>query len=385
MSLFNDGTLTQDQLIIQEMAHDFAEKELRPISAQLDEEDRFPMDVYKKACKMGISMLEMPTEYGGAGANALTGALVAEEMSWGDAGFGSSLGAHGIGMKPLLLAGTKEQRGHFAEIANAGGISAFSLTEPDAGSDVSAIKTSAKLVGDEYIINGRKCFCTNAEFADIFTVFATVDKSLGVKGITAFTVDRDTPGLSVGKAEQKMGQRSSITSDVVFEDMKIPVKNRIGEEGQGFAIAMKTLDGGRANASAGAVGLGRAAIEHCVRYSQERHTMGKPIGKHQGLRFILADMATSLEAARQLAWYACRLLDSGSARASEVGAMSKCFSSDAVMQITTNAIQIFGGYGYSREYPVEKLFRDAKLNQIIEGTNQIQRIVIGSALKNTYK
>lgn len=382
--VFNDGTLTSEQIEIQEMVRDFALKELRPIAVQCDIEQRFPMEAFQKAVVMGIPMLEMPPEYGGAGVSYLTSALVAEELSWGEPGFGSSIGAHGIGMKPLLFAGTEDQRRHFADIVSSGGISALALTEPDAGSDVANIKTIAARVGDEYIINGRKCFCTNAEFAELFTVFASVDLARGFKGITAFTVDRNTPGLSVGKSESKMGQRSSISSDVIFQDMKIPVKNRIGEEGQGFLLGMKTLDCGRANAAAGAVGLARAAMEYCVKYANERTTMGKPIIKHQGLQFMLADMAIMIESSRQLAWYASRLLDTGSPYASAAGAMAKCHATDCTMKLTTDAIQVFGGYGYSQEYPVEKLFRDAKLLQIVEGTNQIQRMVVWQSLNNIY-
>lgn len=376
----NDGTLTTEQLDLQEMVHDFMEREMLPIAAECDLNGRFPMEVWKKACDMGLATLTMPEEYGGGGVSFMTEAIVCEEYGWGDAGFAGTIGAHGLGMKPLLIAGTKEQCGHFAEIANAGGLSAFTLTEPDAGSDAGAITTTARRVGDEYIINGRKCFATNAEYADIFTVFATVDRSLGLKGITAFTVDRDTPGLVVGKHEDKLGQRSSVTNDVSYEEMRIPVKNRIGEEGQGFGIGMKTLNIGRATCASAAAGLGRAALEHCVKYAQERVTMGKPIIKHQMVQAMLADMASMVEASRQFGWYAARLLDVDSPRAPMVGAMAKCLCTDMIMKVTTDAIQVMGGYGYSREYPVEKLFRDAKIFQIFEGTNQVQRTVIAGML-----
>ena len=277
IELINDGTLTEDQLELRDMVHDFMEKELVPIAAELDKNATFPLETYKKVCAMGLGTLEMPEEYGGSGVSYLTSALISEEYGWGDAGFAGTMGAHGIGMKPLLFAGTKEQCGHFADVVNAGGISAFSLTEPDAGSDVSAITTTARRVGDEYILNGRKCFCTNAEFADIFTVFATVDRELGFRGITAFTVDRDTPGLHVGKHEDKLGQRSSVTNDVVFQDMKLSVENRIGEEGQGMNLAMRTLDCGRPNAAASAVGLARAALEHSVKYAKNARPWERPL------------------------------------------------------------------------------------------------------------
>lgn len=380
------GILTEEQIALRDLVHDFLVKEVVPYAAEWDREGIFPLETYKKGCEIGLNALELPEEYGGAGLSALDLAIVMEEVTWADAGFAATLGAHGLGMKPLLIAGSEAQRKHFAEVVVEGqGLSAFALTEPNAGSDAAATSTTARKVGSEYVLNGRKCFCTNAEYADIFTVFATIDKGLGVKGITAFTVDRDTPGLSIGKHEDKMGHRSSITNDVVFEDMVIPESARIGAEGKGFKIAMQTLDKGRAGAAASAAGLGRAALEHCVKYAKERVTMGKPIIEHQAIQIMLADMATAVEASRQMGWYVARLIDAGNLQeASKVGAMSKCFATDAIMKACTDAVQIMGGYGYSREYPVEKLFRDAKLTQIFEGTNQIQRTVIAGALKREY-
>ena len=297
----------------------------------------------------------------------------------------ATIGANALGMKPLMFAGTEEQRRHFADIVTGGGFSAFALTEPNAGSDAGAMATTAKAVGNDYVLNGRKCFCTNAQYAEIFTIFASVDRSQGVKGITAFLVDRDTPGLSIGKHEDKLGQRTSVTNDVVLEDVVIPAKNRIGEEGKGFALAMRTLDRGRAGAAATAVGLARAVLEQSVVYAQQRKSMGKQIIDHQAIQFMLADMATQIEASRQLAWYAARLIDAGHPSAGKVGAMAKCLATDTAVKAATDGIQIMGGYGYSREYPMEKLYRDAKIFQIFEGTNQIQRMVIGGALKKEYK
>lgn len=378
------GILTEDQIALRQMTHDFMEKEVVPYCTAWDRDAIFPMETYKKSCELGLNALELPVEYGGVGLSYLDLAIVMEEVCWGDAGFGATLGAHGLGMKPLVLAGTEAQRKHFAEVVVDGkGLSAFALTEPNAGSDVAATATTARKVGSDYVINGRKCFCTNAEYADIFTIFATVDKSLGAKGLTAFTVDRNTPGLSIGKHEDKLGQRSSVTNDVVFEEMVIPESQRIGAEGKGFGIAMQTLDRGRAGAASSAAGVGRAALEHCVKYAKERKTMGKPIIDHQAIQIMLADMATGIEASRQIGWYVARLLDAGKIKeASKVGAMSKCFATDTLMKICTDAVQIMGGYGYSREYPVEKLFRDAKIFQIFEGTNQIQRTVIANHLKH---
>ncbi len=380
------GILTEDQIALRQLIHDFLAKEVVPYAAEWDRDAIFPMETYKKSCEIGLNALELPAEYGGVGLSALDLAIAMEEVCWADAGFGATLGAHGLGMKPLLIAGSEAQRKHFAEIVlDKKGLSAFALTEPNAGSDAGATATTARKVGSEYVINGRKCFCTNAEYADIFTVFATVDKGLGIKGITAFTVDRDTPGLTVGKHEDKLGQRSSVTNDVVFEDMVVSESQRIGDEGKGFKIAMQTLDRGRAGAAASAAGVGRAALEHCVKYAKERCTMGKPIIEHQSVQIMLADMATAVETSRQIGWYVARLIDAGNLKeASKVGAMSKCYATDALMKTCTDAVQIMGGYGYSREYPVEKLFRDAKLFQIFEGTNQIQRTVIAGALKREY-
>jgi butyryl-CoA dehydrogenase len=380
----NDGTLTTEQLDLQAMVHNFVEKELAPIAAELDRESKFPVNVYKKACDIGLSTLTMPEKYGGGGISFLTEALVTEEYAWADSGFGASMGAHGLGMKPLLFAGTEEQRRHFADVANSGGLSAFALTEPEAGSDAGALKTTAVKVGNDYVLNGRKCFATNAPIADIFTIFATVDKSRGVRGISAFLVDKGVPGLTTGKHEDKLGQRSSLVSDIILEDVKVPAQNLIGAEGQGFSLAMQTLTVGRAHAAAGATGVGRAAMEHCVKYAQGRVTMGKPIIKHQGLQFMMADMASMVEAARQMGWYAARLLDAQSPRSVAVSAMAKCIGTDMVMKVVTDAVQVLGGYGYSKEYPVEKLFRDAKIFQIYEGTNQIQRTIVGGWLPKLY-
>ncbi len=380
---YNDGTLTEDQLELRDMVHDFLAKKLVPIAAELDREGRFPTEVWKMACDMGLSTVLIPEEFGGSGISYLTNSLLFEEYGWADGGWAATMGAHSLSIKPVLFGGDKEQIGHFAEVIS-GAPGAFALTEADAGSDAASIRTTAVKKGDEYVINGSKCFITNAEVAEVFVIFATVDRGAGVKGITAFMVDRDTPGFTIGKHEDKLGIRSSVTNELSFIDMKIPAKNRIGAEGEGFALAMKTLDIGRADAAASANGLSRAAIEHAVNYAQQRVTMGKPIIKHQGITFMLADMAAMLEAGRQMAWYACRLLDTKSPRASAIAAMAKLVATDNAMKITTDAIQVLGGFGYSREYPVEKLFRDAKIIQIFEGTNQIQRVVVGGWLPKLY-
>lgn len=376
---------TQEQLDLKEMVHDFAEKEIRPVAAEYDKLGEFPMELYKKTVELGLNCLDLPEKYGGPGISHVTGSILREEMSWGDAGYALSVGANSMGMKPLLIAGTEEQCKHFADIVVPGGFSAFALTEPDAGSDASAVKTTAVKVGDEYILNGRKCFITNGGLADIYTVVASTDKSKGVKGLTMFTVDRNTPGISVGKHEDKMGIRLSNTADVIFEDVKIPAKNIIGSEGQGFKIAMMTLNEGRASTAASACGLARAAFEHAIKYSQERITFGQPICKNQAVAFMLADMAMKLDGAREMALKAAELLDAKSPDVSLYGAMAKCIATDALQDVVTNALQIMGGYGYMRDYPVEKLYRDAKIYQIFEGTNQIQRIVISGQLLKKYK
>lgn len=378
--------LNTEQLDIKAAVRDFADKELRPAAAACEQSGEFPFEVYKKACAMQLNCLDLPEKYGGPGISKVTACVIREELSRGDAGFSLSVGANGLGMKPLLIAGTEKQRQHFAEIITAGGFSAFALTEPDAGSDAGACRTTAQRVGDEYIINGHKCFITNGGLANIYTVVASVDRSNGVKGLTMFMVDRDTPGVSVGKSEDKMGIRLSNTSDVIFEDVKIPAENIVGREGQGFKIAMSTLDLGRAGTCASAVGVAQAAFEHAIRYSQERVTFGKPICKNQVIQFMLADMAMKIETARHFGYHVAELLDAGeTAQVSKLASMAKCYSTDMLQSVTSDAVQIFGGYGYMRDYPVEKLMRDAKIYQIFEGTNQIQRMVISTALLKEYK
>ncbi len=377
--------LDSEQKALQEMVRDFAEKELMPIAAKYDVTGELPMDVYKKACDMGLNCPDIPVEYGGMGISYLTGAVIREELSRGDAGFALTMGTNSLGMKPVLIAGNEEQKRRMADVLLSGGFSSFALTEPDAGSDAGACATTAVKVGDEYIINGRKCFITNAAYANIMTVVASVDRSKGVKGLTMFQVDADTPGITIGKHEDKMGIRMSATCDVVFEDVKVPADRVIGAEGMGFQIAMKTLDKGRACIGGAAVGIARAAFEHAMKYAQQRKTFGKPIISNQAIQFMLADMSIAIETARQMGFYAAALVDAGSPMASKIGAVSKCYSTDMLQKVTSDAVQIFGGYGYSREYPLEKLMRDAKIYQIFEGTNQIQRIVIANHLMKEYK
>ncbi len=371
-----DYHFTSDQIDLQLMTREFAEKELIPIAAEYDHKSEFPMEAFKKAVTMGLTCLDLPEEWGGAGVDLLTTALIREELSRGDAGFSSAVGACGLGFKPINFAGTEEQKRKYADVVTGGGLLALGLTEPNAGSDVASNKTTAVKKGDKYILNGRKCFITNAPLADIITIFAVTDKEAGAKGFSMFMVEKGAPGLSIGKHEDKLGIRSSATADVIMEDCEIPASALIGREGDGFKIVMQTLDKGRVCAGASALGVARAALEHSVRYAQERIQKGKPIWKHQIIQAKLADMGMRLEAGRQLVWRAAMAFDAGAKDTAKLASMCKCFAGDMVVYLTCEALQIHGGYGYSREYPIEKLYRDAKIFQIFEGTNEIQRTII---------
>ena len=368
--------LNDEQRGLQEMVRNFAKNELIPIAADIDRTGEFPMEVYKKAAEMGLTCLDLPVEWGGAGVDLFTTALIREELSYGDAGFSSACGTNGLGFKPLLFAGTDVQKKMYADVCTSGGFVAFGCTEPNAGSDVANNKTTAVKKGDKYILNGHKGFITNAPMADIISVLAITDKEAGTKGFSMFCVPRGTPGLSIGKHEDKMGIRSSVTADVILEDCEIPEKYLIGKEGMGFRLVMETLDKGRVNAGASALGVARAALDYSIKYSQQRVTMGKPICKHELIQGKLADMGMRLEAARQLVWRAASAFDVGAKDCSKLASMAKCFAGDMVVNVTCEALQIHGGYGYSREYPIEKLYRDAKIYQIFEGTNEIQRTII---------
>ncbi len=377
--------LTQEQLDLKKMVREFADKEIRPIAAEYDKRGEFPMELYKKVCDLGLNCLDLPEKYGGPGLPRATACVVREELARGDAGFALSAGASTLSMKPLMMAGTEEQCKYVADIVTGGGFAAFALTEPEAGSDAGACRTTAVKVGDEYILNGHKCFCTNGGLANVYTVMATVDRSLGTKGLTMFLVDRDTPGVSVGKHEDKMGIRLSNTTDVILEDVKIPAKNIIGAEGKGFKIAMQTLDQARAYTAFSAIGVAQAAFEHAIAYAQVRKTFGKRICDNQAIQFMLADMAMKIETARQLGFHAIEQIDADGPWKTKFGSMAKCYATDVIQSVTSDAVQIMGGYGYMHDYPVEKLMRDAKIYQIFEGTNQIQRIVISGQLLKEYK
>ena len=368
--------LTGEQRALRELAHEFAEKEIRPKAAEYDEHQTHPADVIAKAHEVGLMNPHVPEELGGAGLGSMDGAVLGEELCWGCSGIGTAIVANILGALPMLIAGTEEQqREWLPPLLEEPILCSFALTEPNAGSDVSGIQTTATRHGDDYVINGSKMFITNAGHASWVIAFASTDKDARHRGLTAFIVPTDTDGVVVEKHLDKMGQRATDTSALAFQDVKVPASNRLGEEGQGFKIAMQTLDRTRPGTAAGAVGVARAAFEHAVEYSKERVQFGQAIAMNQGVNFLVADMAAEIEAARLLVWQAAWLLDQGK-RATLQSSYAKRFAADTAMKVTTDAVQIFGGYGYIKEYPVEKLMRDAKLFQIYEGTSQIQRLVI---------
>jgi acyl-CoA dehydrogenase len=370
--------LTEEQKALRQLAREFAEKEIRPKAAKYDENSTHPVDVIAKAHEVGLMNPHIPDEYGGLGLSGFDGMLVGEELSWGCSGIAVSIVANTLGAGPVLLAGSDEQKREWLPpLLEEPILCSFGLTEPDAGSDVARIKTTAERRRDEYVLNGSKTFITNAGHAAWTVVFAKTDASKGHRGLSAFVVPMDTPGVTVEKHLDKMGQRATDTSAFSLQDVVVPAANRIGEEGDGFKIAMMTLDFTRPGTAAGAVGVAQAALDYAVEYAKERVTFDVPIAMHQGVNFLVADMATEIEAARLLVWQAAWMLDSGyGRRATLYSSFAKRFAADTAMKVTTDAVQVFGGYGYIKEYPVEKLMRDAKLFQIYEGTSQIQRLVI---------
>jgi acyl-CoA dehydrogenase len=370
-----DFTLTDEQKSLREMAHDFAVKEIRPVAWEYDRDGTWPQDIIEKAWEVGLMNSHIPEEYGGAGAGFLDGCLIEEELSWGCSGIQTSLGCNGLASTPVMLGGSEEiKREYLGRLTEAPLLASFCLTEPDAGSDVSGMRTTAVRKGDKYVINGSKCFITNGGYANWYSVFAKTDKEAGHRGISAFVVPRDA-GVVVDKKEDKLGQRASNTATVSFNDVEVPAENLLGEENKGFKLAMMTLDRTRPGVAAMAVGIARAAFEFATDYSRERVQFGVPIAMHQAVQFMIADMATDIEAARLLTWKSAVLLDQGE-RNTLVSSHAKRFAADAAMKVATDAIQVYGGYGFIKEYPVEKLFRDAKIMQLYEGTSQIQRLVI---------
>ncbi len=373
--------LNEEQLELQEMVREFVEKEITPYAAEMDEQNHMRDGLIDKANEMGLLNVIVPEELDGPGLDSISVATIYEELGKGCAGVATSLAANSLATVPVLLAGTDEQKKMYCDILNNGGLAAFALTEPGAGSDAGGVSTRAVHNKEEgtYTLNGTKMFITNGGLAEIFLVFANTRKSGGIRGLTAFIVPKDTPGFSVGKKENKMGIRPSNTTELVLQDVVIPESYRVGREGEGFRIAMNTLDSARPFVGAVSVGIAQAALDCAVKYAKERRQFGQPIASFQMVQAMLADMAMKVETARLLVLKACWMRDQG-VEFSKEAAMAKCYAADTAMQVTTDAVQVMGGYGYTKEYPVEKMMRDAKIMQIYEGTNQIQRLVIANKL-----
>jgi alkylation response protein AidB-like acyl-CoA dehydrogenase len=373
--------LTEDHIMMRKMVRDFAEKECAPGAEERDEKEEFSVDIWKKCGELGLAGITFPEEYGGVGADYISYAIAVEELSRVDASVGVTISAHSsLCANPIFKFGTEEQKKKYlVPLATGEKLGAFGLTEPMAGSDASGTRTTAVRDGNDYILNGSKIFITNGYYADTYVVTAQMDKSKKNRGIAAFIVEKGTPGFSFGKKEKKMGIRSSATYELVFEDCRVPAENLLGEEGQGFKIAMQTLDFGRIGIASQALGIAQGAYEQALKYTKERAQFGKAIAEFQNTQFKLADMATRIEAARLLVYKACKVADQH-LPVSKYSAMAKLYASDAAMDITTMAVQLHGGYGFTRDYPVERMMRDAKITQIYEGTNEIQRVVISSQI-----
>jgi len=375
-----DFQLSTEQIALRDTARKFAREEMAPVAKAYDQTGEFPLDVIAKGFELGLMNMTLPVELGGLGLSHFEQALVVEELAGGCAGISTSMIANDLALLPILIGGSPEQKERLVKpFSEKLRFASFGLTEPGAGSDVAGLATTAVRDGDHYVLNGSKMWITNGGHADQFTIFATVDKKAGRKGITCFVVEGRPEGLTSGHHEDKLGQRASNTVSLTLENVRVPVANRIGEEGQGWQIAMATLDNSRPLTAMLAVGIGQAALEHSIAYAKERKQFGQPIAAFQGIQFMIADMATELHAARLLSYEAAAQLDAGQ-RNTLVSSYAKRFAADTAMKVCTDAVQIFGGYGYSKEYPVEKLFRDVKLIQIYEGTSQIQRLVIAREL-----
>jgi acyl-CoA dehydrogenase len=370
-----DFTLTDEQKSLREMAHDFAAKEIRPVAWEYDRDGTWPQEILEKAWELGLMNSHIGEEYGGPGVSYLEGALIEEELSWGCSGIATSIGANGLATAPLALGGSEElKKKYLGMLTEAPLLASFCLTEPDAGSDVSGMRTTATRKGDKWVINGSKCFITNGGYASFYTVYAKTDKEKGHRGISCFLVPKDDT-VTVDKKEDKMGQRASNTATITFNDTEIPLDHLIGEENHGFKLAMMTLDRTRPGVAAMAVGIARASFEFATEYSKQRVQFGVPIAMHQAIQFLIADMATKVHLSRLAAWNSAVLLDQGKRNTLE-SSHAKRFAADSAMEVATDAVQVYGGYGFIKDYPVEKLMRDAKIMQLYEGTSQIQRLVI---------
>ncbi|MGH2993723.1 MAG: acyl-CoA dehydrogenase family protein [Solirubrobacterales bacterium] len=371
-----DFTLTDEQKDLREMAHNFAEKEIRPVAWDFDRDATWPQEIVEKAWEVGLMNAELPEAYGGPELGLFSGCLIEEEMGWGCSGIGTSLMANGLAATPVILGGSEDvKKQYLTMLTDEPKLASFCLTEPDAGSDVGGMKSRAVKKGDKYVISGSKCFITNGSHASWYTVYAKTDPDAGHRGISAFVVPRDAAGVTVDKKEDKLGQRASDTALISFDEVEIPAGNLLGEENHGFKLAMMTLDRTRPGISGLAVGIARAAFEFASEYSKERVQFGVPIAMHQAVAFMIADMSTKIEAARLLVWQSAVLMDQGQ-RNTLAASHAKRFAADTAMEVAVDAVQVYGGYGFIKEYPVEKLMRDAKIMQLYEGTSQIQRLVI---------
>ncbi|MGE5529745.1 MAG: acyl-CoA dehydrogenase [Patescibacteria group bacterium] len=377
--------LDEQQRMIKDLAARIADERVAPAAAELDEKEEFPWELMKVLADADLCGVYLPEEYGGLGGGVFEQVLVVEELSRACSGVAVSYAATGLGTFPILMFGTDEQKKRYLpDIAAGKRLAAFALTEANAGSDAGGIETTARADGDDYILNGTKQWITNGGEAEVYTVVAMTDRSKGARGASAFIVEKDTPGFSFGKKEKKLGIRASATRELVFQDCRVPRANLLGREGMGFIVAMKTLDRTRPGIGAQAIGIAQGALDAAVRYAKERRQFGVPVSSFQAVQHMLADMATSLEAARALVYATARMIDAGAKDFSKEAAMAKVFASDMAMKVTTDAVQVLGGYGYMRDYPVEKMMRDAKITQIYEGTNQIQRNVIALELIKEY-
>jgi acyl-CoA dehydrogenase len=367
--------LTEEQMMIQQLARDFSRNEIAPVAEHYDKTHEYAWPVIRKAQELGLTTIPIPEEYGGLGLSLFEEVIVAEELAWGCSGMSTAIGVNGLAVLPILIAGNEHQKKEYGGRMADGQLAAYCATEPEAGSDLAGIKTTANKSGDHYILNGNKTFITGGTVANFYTVFAYTDPDQRYNGMSCFIVDRDWEGVSTGKPFEKMGQNASDTAEVIFEDVKVPAACRLGEEGQGFMIAMQVFDRSRPGTAAGAVGVAQRALDESINYAKARTTWGSPLWQHQTIGHMIADMAIEVEAARLLVWKSAWSVDAGE-RNTTAAAFAKAFAADTAMKITTDAVQVFGGYGYMSEYPVEKLMRDVKIFQIYEGTSQIQRNII---------
>jgi butyryl-CoA dehydrogenase len=384
MSGINWG-LTEEQIEVRDMLDEFGRERILPVRAELDEKGIFPTELLKELAQMDMMGLYIDEAYGGMEFGHLGFCVAVETLSKYCIGVSVSFAANALGADPIILGSSEEQKKKYlSPLATGEKWAAYALTEPNAGSDAGGIQTTARKAGDKYILNGTKQWITNGGEADIYTVFAVTNKSKGARGVSCFIVEKGTPGFTFGKKEDKLGIRASATRELIFQDCEVPAENLIGKEGLGFLLAMKTFDISRPGIAAQGVGLAQGALDEAVKYAKVRHQFGRPIIANQGLQWMLADMAMKVETARAITYAACNTIDAGTKDVSKISAMCKCYAGDVAMSVTTDALQVFGGYGFMREYPVEKMMRDAKILQIYEGTNQIQRDIIGAALIKEY-